>query len=229
MAVQRPGIVRMGLVRRLPSLTEDEFSRHWRGPHGALASVMPSLRRYHQNHVIRRFAASGLADRWQLDGLSELWFDSLEDMEQAIASASYSNLARDTPTVMTLPGVIAGTQEASADDASGGAAPHKAMIVAARRDDLSVEKFLDAWREFTAGLVAGRQATALVNTVVTHREGEPGHPVAYEALPIDVVTEAWFESDDALRRGLEEGLDGRTAALAANASLYQVKTHVIVP
>ena len=174
MAVPLPGIVRMGLVRRLPSLTPDEFGDHWRGPHGTLASVMPGLIRYQQNHVVESFGVEGLRDEWQLDGLSELWFDSLGTMEKAIASASYSNLAQDTPKVMTLPGVIAGTQEAAAEDRGRDAPLHKAMVVVGRRKDLSLDEFLGSWRQVSLDIVASGGAASLVNTIVTHREGEPG-------------------------------------------------------
>src|SRR5579871_1904353 len=115
-ARELPGVVRMGLIKRLAALTPAEFSDHWRGPHGVLGKNLPNLRRYHQNHVIRRLPVGDFADRRGLDGLSELWFDGLDVMRSSIASSAYQALATDTPTVMTMPGLLAGTQERVAGD-----------------------------------------------------------------------------------------------------------------
>src|ERR1700722_14485314 len=104
-----PMIVRMGLIERLPSLSPEAFSAHWRGPHGTAASRMPNLRRYEQNHVVDD-SQLGLAyprGPWKLDGFSQLWFDDLAAMRTAISSAAYAGVATDTPTVMTMPGIIA--------------------------------------------------------------------------------------------------------------------------
>ena len=61
-AHQLPGVVRMGLIKRLASLTRDELGDYWRGPHGMFAAKYPNLQRYHQNHVVRRFTVGGLPD-----------------------------------------------------------------------------------------------------------------------------------------------------------------------
>jgi uncharacterized protein (TIGR02118 family) len=222
-----PGIVRMGLIRRLPSLTPAEFSTHWRGPHGQLGKTLPNLRRYHQNHVMRRFAVAGVPDRWDLDGLSELWFDSLDVMRRSIASSAYQTLATDTPTVMTMPGLIAGVQEQVAGE--GAKAAHKLMMILGRRRELEPQAFLVGWRALAASVCAASGASAATNTVVSHREESPGREVPYETLPIDLVAEFWFEHDAAIDDVLDQqSFHSSVAALVKSVSAYAVQPLVIV-
>jgi uncharacterized protein (TIGR02118 family) len=230
MASSPPGIVRMGLIRRLPSLTPAAFTEHWRGPHGAFAARLPDLRRYHQNHTRRRQPVGRLPDPWELDGLSELWFDSLEVMSRSIASPSYTELAGDTPTVMTVPGLIAGPQETAVAMVEKAGSPLKAMVVLRRRPDLSGDRFLDGWRKATAALAGSDGLLGVTNTVVVHREGAPGQKLAYDALPVDAVTEFWFAGDGALTATLARpDFVSRAEELCESASSYVVQTYVIVP
>jgi uncharacterized protein (TIGR02118 family) len=228
-AHQLPGVVRMGLIKRLASLTRDEFGDHWRGPHGMFAANIPNLQRYHQNHVVRRFTVGGLPDLWNLDGLSELWFDSLDIMSRSIASPAYAMLAKDTPTVMTMPGLIAGTQELASGHNEAVDRLGKLMMVVGRRRELTPAAFLDGWRALSASLCKMMCVTGVTNTVVSRRESEPGRAVLYEALPIDLVSEFWLERDTAMDELLEQDpFRSSVIALAGNVSTYAMRTYVIV-
>ena len=228
-AHQLPGVVRMGLIKRLASLTRDEFGDHWRGPHGLFAANIPNLQRYHQNHVVRRLTVGGLPDRWNLDGLSELWFDSLDTMSRSIASPAYATLASDTPTVMTMPGVIAGTQELVGGHGEVVDRLGKLMMVLGRRRELAPDAFLRSWRALSASVCSVICVAAVTNTVVSHRESEPGRTVPYEMLPIDLVAEFWFGRDTAADEFLErDPFRSSVIALAENVSAYAMRTYVIV-
>jgi uncharacterized protein (TIGR02118 family) len=230
MATPLPGIVRMGLIKRLPSLTPAAFTEHWSGPHGAFAARLPNLRRYYQNHTMRPVRIGKLTDPWELDGLSELWFDSLELMKQAIASPSYGDLAGDTPTVMIVPGVVAGPQEAAVAMRESAGASVKAMVVVKRRGDLSSQQFLAGWHDATAQLAGVDGLLGVTNTIVIYREGAPREELAYDALPVDAVTEFWFTADRALRSTLERpDFTSRAERLCESASSYVVQTYLILP
>jgi uncharacterized protein (TIGR02118 family) len=221
------GIVRMGMIRRLPSLTPAEFRTHWRGPHGTYASKLPNLRRYHQNHALAQFDLLSGEDPWRLDGLSELWFDDFDVMRRSVASPTYATLADDTPTVMTMPGLIAGEQEVVRDGPMDGETSAKLMLVLGRKDSLSDEAFHDRWRSLASAF--GTDALAIRNTRVSHREGEPGRPVARAALPVDLVCEIWFAAHAALTDAAAGGpLRDAVGEVAETAGAYQMQTHVIV-
>ena len=231
MAEQIPGVVRMGMIRRLPELTQAQFSDHWSGPHGTIASRIPNLRRYHQNHVIERFSFKGIADRWSLDGLSELWFDDIETMMRSIASPEYAPLARDTPTVMTMPGLIAGRQELVVKSA-GVPKLAKAMMVLGRNPALSAQSFAEGWRKRSESLEQFQGLSSAVNMFVVHHERRPGEVISHPELPVDAVCEIWFSDDRALRRAFTAEVPSLFAvdkeALIADVSCYAMKTFVIV-
>jgi len=232
MTEQLPGVVRMGMIRRIPSLTPAEFSDHWKGPHGTIASHIPNLKRYHQNHAFAPLAIRDLPDRWFLDGLSELWFDDIETMLRSIGSPQYAPLAQDTPTVMTMPGLIAGVQEVVVAGPTDKSAFVKAMVVVGRDLTLSASAFASRWREQSARLEQLADLRAAVNIFVRHWESRPGEVIPYEQLPVDAVTELWFSSEGAMRKAfaadLPDLLAPKNGSVIANASGYAMKTYVIV-
>jgi hypothetical protein len=232
MTEQLPGVVRMGMIRRIPSLTPTEFSDHWKGPHGTIASHIPNLKRYHQNHAFARLAVRDLLDHWSLDGLSELWFADIDTMLRSIGSPQYAPLAKDTPTVMTMPGLIAGVQEVVVAGPADKSAFVKAMVVVGRDPALSASTFATRWREQCAHLERLLDLRAAVNTFVRHWEVRPGELIPYEHLPVDAVTELWFSSEDAMRKAfvadLPDLLAPKHGSVIANASGYAMKTYVIV-
>ncbi len=223
-------IVRMGLIRRKAALSPDQFSAHWRGPHGTLASAMPGLLGYHQNHRIETYPLTGHDDRWNLDGLSELWFPNLDAMRGAVASPAYAPVAADTPDVMTMPGIIAGIQVPRLHHPKTPAIGEKLMVVAARRGGADVADLAGWWNG--ADLAAGLDhVTGVVDTFVTHRESSPGREVARDALPVDLVVELCFADGAALAAAaprISRALQGEAGQLLQDAALYRTRTYVVV-
>jgi uncharacterized protein (TIGR02118 family) len=81
-------------LRRLPSLSREEFQHYWRQTHGPLvARVARSLRmrRYVQSHTVEdplgvalRAVREGMQDPF--DGMASVWFDSRDDLIVATTS-----------------------------------------------------------------------------------------------------------------------------------------------
>jgi uncharacterized protein (TIGR02118 family) len=96
-----PGMVKaIFIVGKLPGLTLDRFFRHWHDHHGALVARLPGLRRYVQNHAI----PVGYVGRGQThDGWSELWFDDLAALHNAVESAEWQAVREDGATLFTHP------------------------------------------------------------------------------------------------------------------------------
>jgi hypothetical protein len=232
MAEALPGVVRMGMIRRLKTLTPEAFREHWKGPHGAIAAHIPNLRRYYQNHFMESFALGYWRDIWSLDGLSELWFDDIDTMLKSIASADYAPLARDTPTVMTMPGLIAGRQERELEADGDLGALAKAMIIFGRRASATAAAFAAAWRDACPNLRGLQGVRQIVSTYVNHWESEPAKLTPYNRLPVDIVCELWFETPQvrrsALAKELTRQLGEDLTALVANASCHATQTYVIV-
>jgi uncharacterized protein (TIGR02118 family) len=85
-------IKRIGLVRRKQSLTREQFLAHWLGTHAELCKKLPGMRRYAVN-LVDADPRGALG----YDGFSELWFDSVEALEAALASEEGRTLLADLP------------------------------------------------------------------------------------------------------------------------------------
>ncbi|HEU4759013.1 MAG TPA: EthD domain-containing protein [Dehalococcoidia bacterium] len=81
-------------LRRLPSLSREEFQAYWRGTHGPLVRQRaPALgiRRYVQAHTLasplnEALAASRGSGEEPFDGVAELWWESAESLAAATAT-----------------------------------------------------------------------------------------------------------------------------------------------
>ena len=90
-------IKRTSLLTRSEDLSHDEFVRHWLEIHGPLARAVPGIRRYVQSHIQGETTRADIPapDDMQIDGIAELWYDSVEAMEQSSATAEAQALYAD--------------------------------------------------------------------------------------------------------------------------------------
>lgn len=82
----------VGLIRKRPDLSFEDFRRHWLGTHARLAKQLPGLRRYCINIIDRALNPASA-----YDGFSELWFDSQEALDMAFTAPHVDALAADIP------------------------------------------------------------------------------------------------------------------------------------
>lgn len=87
-------IVLLGFYKRLPGMSWEEFSDHWRNVHGPLLRDTPEtakyLRRYVQHHLRPNPAYPDAALPY--DGFSEAWFDSMESRAEMHSQPIYQAL-----------------------------------------------------------------------------------------------------------------------------------------
>ena len=77
-------IRRVSILTRKPNLSHEEFVDHWENVHGPLALKVPGIRRYVQSHITgQHFRPDIPAQTDDVDGIAELWYDSLEDLERS--------------------------------------------------------------------------------------------------------------------------------------------------
>jgi hypothetical protein len=84
-------IKRMGLVRRKEELSIPSFIHEWRDVHAPMIKAMSRILGYRQNLILNRFVNWTWPVRYDVlpyDGIPELWFESLEDMQAEFASPS---------------------------------------------------------------------------------------------------------------------------------------------
>ncbi|MBB4041784.1 uncharacterized protein (TIGR02118 family) [Microvirga flocculans] len=229
-------IVRMGLLTRRPEVSQADFRRHWREVHGPLAARLPGLRRYHQNHVVdtRQLAIDHARGSWSIDGISELWFDSDEDMNRALSSEEYMEVARDHHLFVGQTGLITAVQNVvvPVDPAAGLLV--KRMSILTRKAGLTPEQFKEEWWGFHAEAVGKfPNLMGYTQNLVTGRSAGLGQPASYEALPIDGMVEMWFRSvadiEAAFRSPAADVSQTHALSFIAEITTFLVETHEVLP
>lgn len=71
------------VMHRRPGMSHEDFSSHWRSQHAALASQIPGLRKYVQNHAA---GASLDGSPPPFDGFTEFWFDDMASLFEGLDS-----------------------------------------------------------------------------------------------------------------------------------------------
>ncbi|HZP88108.1 MAG TPA: EthD family reductase [Burkholderiales bacterium] len=193
-----PITVRMGLLRKKPDWTTEEFRAYWRSKHGPLAARASNLREYWQNAVIDRLQRGIDFARgpWNFDGFSQLYFDDARHADQAFgADALAAELIADEQRFLGELHIVTTVQYVvvPVPAAPTRAALMKRISTLKRRPELSEGDFRREWivhRDLVQQMpgVAGYR-----QNVVIARERVKGQPCGYDELPIDGIVELWFE------------------------------------
>lgn len=228
-------IVRMGLLRRRPDLSPEAFRRHWRDMHGPLAARMPNLRGYHQNHIVdrRQLGVDHARGVWEIDGISELWFDSEADMKAAIASDAYQPVRADSESFLAETRVVSIEQRTVVPFVKPAGGWIKRMSFLKRHGHLTPEQFRHEWFEVHAGLVkAFPTLLGYRQNLILSREAEPGRTGGYETVPADGIVEMWFADEAALQASFSHAAAARSQAHAhqfiAEITPFLVEEHELV-
>lgn len=223
--------VRMGLLRKQPDWTIDQFLAYWRDKHGPLAARAPKLREYWQNAVKERAQGDTGVPRgdWQLDGFSQLFFDDTRQAHDAFTSSKIAaELIEDEHRFLGGLHIVTVSQHVvvPAPAAPKRAAVVKRISIITRRSELSEEDFRREWiahRDLVTqmpGVVGYRQ------NFVIERERIKGQPCSYDELPIDGLVELWYEDGEARGTALTTSA-GRATTEHAKAFLAEMTAFVV--
>jgi uncharacterized protein (TIGR02118 family) len=225
----------MGLLTRRPDRSAEQFRQYWKNIHGALAARLPDLRAYHQNHIVDS-GQLGIAypgGAWNLDGISELWFDDQDSMRRAIASEAYGPVAADSEAFVSATRVIIAEQQVVVPVPDNAGRLIKRMSILARRPEHDSDRFRHEWWTVHAPMV--RRFPHLVGytqNLIVDREATPGASSSYEAVPADGIVEMWFRDVDGLQAAFASDAAREAQAHArefiAEITTFLVETHRIV-
>ena len=83
----------VGMLRRKPGMSPQEFHSYWRNVHAPLVMGVQGfarhVRKYVQSHAVEAQLVPGADGEPAFDGIAELWFDSLDDLHRAISDPGY--------------------------------------------------------------------------------------------------------------------------------------------
>lgn len=87
-------IKRMTLIVRRRDMSKADFHAHWEKVHGPLVARMPGVIRYIQHHFDGEIPAYiAEAPELVVDGIAEIWFDTLENATLSMATADAAQRA----------------------------------------------------------------------------------------------------------------------------------------
>ena len=91
------------LIRRKEGMSPEEFHAYWRDHHGPLVLSTRSgshVLRYEQHH--RALDDYGPEDDGQYDGVTEQWFESMEDYQAHMAEKDFAEVWADLPKFLDV-------------------------------------------------------------------------------------------------------------------------------
>ena len=86
----------IALLKANPGMSRDEFARRWVEGHGPLTLKFKNLRSYRINVRIEEYQE--FEGELPYDGTAELWWDSLEEMQEDFASEAAAAAVADADT-----------------------------------------------------------------------------------------------------------------------------------
>jgi uncharacterized protein (TIGR02118 family) len=206
----------ISLQRRRSDLGIEEYRQHWLHPHGPMTSRLPGLRFYVQNHVLFDAGTNALAEQLGIDGFAELAYDSVAARAAAYDSPVAQETNRDTP--LFLGGVSRLVTE------SDGWQPEDDQLVKAI---LVAPRLAAPNATVVPTLETVRRLCAPARRLAEHRILEQAVPtkgtVPFIGLEIDLLVEAWFESEADL-----EACACDTALADHNLALFHIRAYRFV-
>lgn len=94
----------IALLKAAPGMSREEFSRRWIEGHAPFALRFPNLKAYRINVAIDEYQA--MEGDLPYDGTAELWWDSLEEMQEAFDSEAAAAAVADVNEFIEIQDLI---------------------------------------------------------------------------------------------------------------------------
>lgn len=222
------------VITRRADVSADTFHDYWLTRHGPLVAAQAEalrLRKYVQSHLIAHPANEALRSaRGMLppvDGITEVWWDSVADLQAAYATEAGARsgavLAEDEAKFIDFArSAVFLTEEHLIFDRTGGEGPGpgavKVTYLLSRKDELSPADCHGTWLRDHGPLVTSFAEVSNMAKYVQSHTIEPGVNAGFRASrpyepPLDGITEVWLNSLDDMRRSGETEA-GRAAGAA---------------
>lgn len=234
-------IVRCGLLKKHDRFTTEEFSNHWVNVHGPIAADMDNLREYKQNLVVdRAHRHPSNAGKIDIDGFSELHFDTWSEMMQGIQSldaetgnallddAEYFSQKRLCDILVFFRKVVREVPAYLRDKDL----IHRVSFIS-KPDDMTPAQFQREWCYLHAKFVETVPGFVGYNQNLVLDRFVDGKPATHGQLPVDGMVELYFDSMEGLECFTESPEfklvnDHHGSSMIGAINTYLVETHTII-
>lgn len=233
------------VIARRPELSHEAFADYWLNKHGPLVAKHAAAiraKRYVQSHLFEHPANEGMAAvrgmRPATDGITEVWWDSLEDFQAAYSTpegqAAGAALAEDEAKFIDFSGsAVFLTKEHEIFDRTDGQGPGpdalKVTYLLARRNDLSQAACHETWLKDHGPLVKSFAEPLRMARYVQSHTIAPEMNAGFQAgrgyePPLDGITEVWVNSQADLEASgaTDEGRRGGAALVEDERRFVQM-------
>lgn len=222
------------MLTRKEGSTAEEFAQYLTQAHASLLGTMPFLRGCETNVVVDNEQRSPF-DRGstEIDGYTEMFFDSYGDMLRGVAAieqelaADYAQFAAPELPVLVAVKKVDTPVPAYLHDVK----LIKRMSFLGRKDGVSAAVFQDEWWQMHSALVKTMTGYSGYNQNLVIDRIKDGQSVPFEELPIEGVVEFWFENMEAFDECYSSPAFKRTGAHGAefidNITTYLVESQPI--
>lgn len=187
----------ISFLARKPSLSREEFLRHWLGVHVPMCHAVPGLRGYSVSTIVEHQSRPDLPvlAMGDFDGVAQVWFDSLEARAHAAASAEGKRWHADGGTIIGGIRTFVTHERVVVPVPDVDRPKYKTLSVIKRKDALSAEDFHREWAIVHAPMA--RNVSGLRGFTLSEIVEEQFRPdIAPFPLdgPLDGFTESWWDS-----------------------------------
>ncbi|MFJ7728472.1 EthD family reductase [Neobacillus sp. NPDC097160] len=222
-------IVRMGILRKKEGMPVNEFHKYWYEKHGPLASNIPEIINYTQNHVTDssqlgiNFARGNIA----VDGFSQLWFEDKTKMEKGFSEMAQV-LPKDEKEFIGDIKIIVAKQNVIKPT------PHdqpliKRMSILKRRSDVDFETFQYEWNKVHAKHILSMPGVeGYTQNVITDQSIKKEISSEYNDVSIDGIVELWFRDIASLENAFKS-TNGQKAMKHASTFIEEISTFIVEP
>lgn len=193
----------IGLAKRLPTLTHQQFSDYYKGPHAELMLAIPEVSgywtRYLQDHTVGEPGPKGH------DSIGEIYFRSLEDIERCFNEPRYLTEVREDELKLadlheddSTERLHVVARETLTVDGVGERGKYKYFRFLSRKPGITLDEFTERWTAATAELTARPEFQELAGRI-QHNEPasgtrDPLNTGRDSDVEIDGVSCVWFRS-----------------------------------
>jgi len=219
-------IIRTGLIRNRDDVSKEAFERHWLNVHGPLARAVPHLRAYTQNHVVASHVATPMAMH-RIDGVSQLWFDDVAAMDQAMASAEQRACVDDIKAFLSAVSIV--IQQPGTWSHFGARASRGAKVMAVLLGDPAASASYAAHLRESFARTVPNGGSVRVNPVI-----ERGYVVDSDVPRsediVAAIAEVWFNERTEAQTALSTNLLDRIVdSLACVAAIHVHEFRILEP
>lgn len=198
------------IMKRQPGMAVEAFQTYWRDEHSRYARKLPGLRRYVQSHALLQGYKKG---DLPCDGISEMWFDTRKDWEDALASQEGQAMLADL-NAFTNAGELT-VMPIETHVVVDGAIPKgavKNIELVNCRPGMDLDDFRAYWKNVHGPLASG---------ITAIRRYEQDHLARTEyadgSQPVlDGLAVTWFDSTESMKQGAKTPVYAETRADEAN-------------